>query len=145
MDAFPFTAEEWEEVSEASRAVVNATLYDDDPLSESLYLELVEVLSVLRGRYGPHPVLLETQADFETDVAERVKLYEAAIALAVEEALPTFTIRLSLARVLIEYVGDTRLAREHLLLCKQAVQAHGDDGERADWKKLSTLCQVYGD
>lgn len=144
MDAFPFTADEWEEVSEASRAVVNATLCDDDPLSESLYLDLVGVLSALRDRYGLHPVLLETQADFESDVAERVKLYEAAIALAVEEALPTFTIRLSLARVLIADVGDTRLARRHLLCCKEAVQANGDAVERADWRELWTLCQVRG-
>lgn len=144
MDAFPFTDEEWEEVSEASRAIVNATLCDDEPLRESLYLELVEVLSALRGRYGPHPLLLETQADFETDVVQRVKLYVGALALALQEGLPTFTIRLSLARVLVRDIGEALLARRHLLLCKQAVEAYGDEAERAEWQELWALCHDRG-
>lgn len=75
-------------------------------------------------------------------LAPRTRLF--MLALASQEALPTFTIRLSLASVLIEDVGDTRLARRHLMLCKEAVQANGDEAERADWKKLWTLCQVHG-
>lgn len=48
----------------ASLAIVNATFADDRVLAASAFVELRAVLRDLRTRYGDHPVLAETEADF---------------------------------------------------------------------------------
>ncbi len=78
MEAFPFSSDEWSQVQEAARGVVNASLAGDGVLQASLLEEFRDILVVLRAKYGEHPVLLETAADFTEDTSERVALYEAA-------------------------------------------------------------------
>jgi hypothetical protein len=64
MDALPFSDAEWDAVVAMSRAVVNATLAEDRVLAASALVELQGVLADLRARYGDHPILAETEADF---------------------------------------------------------------------------------
>jgi hypothetical protein len=107
--AFPFTNAEWDVVQRAALPLVNATFAEDDVLRASCFSELKEVLGELRSRHGNHPVLLETEADFTEDDAERAAIYRKAITIATEHELPTLTIRLSLARELLD-AGEPRAA-----------------------------------
>jgi hypothetical protein len=77
MNPFPFSESEWSRVAAATLAATNATLADDEVLSASHFVELQSVLTELRRVYGDHPVLLETEADFAAEGAERIALYEA--------------------------------------------------------------------
>jgi hypothetical protein len=99
VEAFPFTDAEWDGVTEAVLPLVNATFAEDDALRAACFIELRQVLSELRVLHGDHPVLLETEADFAEDDAERVALYRWAAGIAESHELPTLGIRLSLARV----------------------------------------------
>jgi hypothetical protein len=134
MEEFPFTRAEWDAVGHAALPVVNASLADDDVLRASHLVGLLEVLARLRARYGDHPVLLETEADFLEDDGQRLALYEQAVCNAVANGLPTLSIRLSLARLLLE-MGRQSAARDELFACEGEVR-EGDEWERARWSEL---------
>jgi hypothetical protein len=119
VEAFPFTEAEWAA---------------DPVLRASLLVGLLDVLAELRARHGDHPVLLEAQADFTDDDGERVALYRRAVRVALTHGLPTLSIRLSLARVLLG-AGQPAAARVELRAC--AGEAHlGDEAERSEWAEL---------
>lgn len=141
MEAFPFTYEEWQGVSEASRAVVNAHFARDTVLHTSLLVEFHNVLCELRGKHGEHPLLLETQADFTMEPSERIPLYAKAAHLAIENGLLSYTIRLSLASVLLEDMDDADRALQELLACRDEVTAHADKWEQREWRELLKACE----
>ena len=99
MHEFPFSSDEWDAVSEYTNAVLNATLMDDEILRASKFVELQELLGAMRAKYGDHPVLLETEADFCNESETRLLLYEAALEIAALEKLPAYTIHLELAQM----------------------------------------------
>lgn len=136
MDPFPFTEAEWYSVAEAARTVVNATLAEDAILRASHFSDFQDVLAELRERYGDHPVLLETEADMTTDVAVQADLYRQAIDLANTHQLPTLSIRLSFAAVLLESLGQPEAARAELLACQGELTQSGDEGDRQTWERL---------
>jgi hypothetical protein len=140
MEAFPFTEAEWESVREAAGAIVNAALAEDPILRASQFAELRAVLAGLRDRYGDHPLLLETEADFTADAPDRVALYERASRTAAAGGLPTLTIRLSLARVLLEDLGRPDAARVELLACRGELATVGDESDREEWASLLAAC-----
>jgi hypothetical protein len=134
VEAFPFSEAEWAAVSEAALPVVNAALAGDAVLQVSHLAGLLEVLARLRARYGDHPVLLETEADFAEDDEERAALYRRAVCMAVAHELPTLSIRLSLARLLLE-TGLREAAGAEPLSC--AGEARASDGsDQAAWAEL---------
>jgi hypothetical protein len=140
MNTFPFTATEWQGVEEASHRVLNATLSDDSILRASAFEGLLAVLDGLRSRYGDHPILLETEADFLEDPLQRVLVYRSALERATSAALPTLSIRLSLACVLLESFHDTEQAARELMACKSEVE-DADEHDRNAWMELVRECR----
>ena len=140
MELFPFSADEWLLVSEAARAVVNATLAEDEVLRASLVEELYRVLADLRSKYGEHPVLLETEADFNQNVEMRIALYEKAKQAAGTNGLPTYSVRIALARVLLQELAQASRALSELRSCKNELSVWADDAERRDWSDLQEEC-----
>ena len=134
VEPFPFTEAEWAAVTAEVQPVVDASFMDDDVLGASALIGLFDVLADLRDRYGDHPVLLETEADFRDDDAGRIALYRRAVRVALAHGLATLSIRLSLAEVLLD-TGRPADARAELLACAGEV-AHGDESERASWAEL---------
>ena len=135
MEVFPFTEAEWAAVKDAALPVVNAALADDPVLRASHLIGLLDVLIGLRARHGDHPVLLETEADFAEDDGERVALYRRAAGIASAHDLPTLSIRLSLARALLE-LGRPAEAAAELSACERELP-DGDESERESWSELS--------
>lgn len=134
MDAFPFTKSEWGQVAEASWSVTNASLANDEVLRASCFLKLKHLLNELRVRYGDHPVLLETEADFTEDLCEQVSLYESALCLAVAKKLPTLSIRISYAEVLL--ASDRAVvALSELMACRDELVS-ADKDEQNKWYEL---------
>jgi hypothetical protein len=140
MDAFPFSESDWQRVKQVTLALLNASLIDDARLEASLFSELLRVLDELRAQYGDHPVLRETEADFLEDPAGRVDAYRTAIRVAEEHHLPTLSIRVSLARVLLENFTDPIRAKSELAACRSELSANADRGEMQEWSELMTEC-----
>jgi hypothetical protein len=141
MDTFPFTKAEWQKVKDASLAVVNASLAKDDLLRASNFEGLLVVLEELRNRYGEHPILLETEADFEDDFSAQTNKYRLAIQLAENHALPTFTMRISLARLLLQDFNDPIQAAGELELCSSELSRNVDDSDKKEWTELMHECK----
>lgn len=140
MDAFPFSADDWNAVTLAGAAMANASLMDDGVLGAARFVDLAELLHQLKVVYGEHPVLIETEADFTTDAREKVSLYEHAKEIALIHGLPTFSIRLSLARVLLEDLELPEKARQELQLSRTELFRNGDEYEHAKWLELMEEC-----
>ncbi len=135
MEAFPFTDAEWDRVKEAALPLVNATFAEDEVLRASSFMTLQAVLGELRARHGNHPLLIETEADFTEDNSERVRLYHRAVRAASSHCLATLTIRLSLARVLLES-GQPNEAATELSACEVELPM-SDESDRTTWSKLT--------
>lgn len=134
MEAFPFTAAEWESVEDVAAAILNAALANDDVLRASLRLQILDAFAELRARHGDHPLLLELVADYtDGDDGARAALYRRAVELAESHKLPTLGARLSLAPVLVE-LGDPVGALEELRACGGEA-AGGDEVERGRWAR----------
>jgi hypothetical protein len=115
MDKFPFTKREWKAVRAAAEAVAEAS----GPSQRTVrFADLKAALDKLKDKHGDHPVLIETEADFTTDPASAAKLYRAAELYAAANELPTLSIRLSLARLLVEELDEPREARAALIACR---------------------------
>jgi hypothetical protein len=142
MEPFPFSEEEWSQVEEVSLAVTNATLADDDVLRSSTYMELEELVFGLCRKYGEHPVLLETLADFESNPARQMKLYREAIQHAERFELSTVSIRMALATVLLELFHDPSEALQVLMACERELATHDDESDLEAWTSLKRKCET---
>jgi hypothetical protein len=141
MEESPFTELEWQQVRDAGNAIVNASLQDDDVLGDSLFAELSAVLHELRQRYGNHPILLETEADFCDDPSVQRDMYRLAIQLAETNALPTLTIRMSLANVLLTDFNDPMKAVSELKACEPELATKADEWDVQKWFELMRQCE----
>jgi hypothetical protein len=142
VEAWPFTEDEWQAVSDAALPVVNATWARDEVLHASCLLTLLETLAELRSRHGEHPKLLETEADFADSDEERLPLYERAIRTAETHGLQTLTIRLSLAEALLNLHRPAE-ARAELLACRDEMAESEDESDRKSWADLMAECERF--
>lgn len=140
LDPFPFSESEWGRVSKAAAEVTNATLMDDGVLAASKLVDLQIVLTSLREIHGDHPVLLETEADFLRDPMQSYQLYLQAIDGAVRGSIPTYTVRISLAALLLDDLSDRVAARTQLMACEVETTELGDSWEQAQWAELLQRC-----
>jgi hypothetical protein len=136
MEPFPFTEQDWAAVSSAAIAVTNAVLADDNVLRQSELMNLEELVTSLSGKYGEHPVLLETLADFESDPERQVTLYRRALQQAERFGLPTVTIRLALAAVLLEELQNPVEAGQVLMDGESELAGHEDASDIEAWSRL---------
>ena len=137
MEAWPFGEEDWDSVEEAVIDLVNASAEETDEAIAAHLKTVFDLLEALAIKYGPHPVLYETKADILPNPAERVELYKQAISLAESNGLQTLTMRLSLAEVLIEDLGDFAAARKELAAC----QGELTDEDLDEWQALADKAQ----
>jgi hypothetical protein len=139
MDRFPFSRKEWRLVRDAARAVAEAAETNDPEHRETRFVELQKQLKGLRERYGDHPALLETEADFTLDAPTAVAMYRKAGETAAFHGLPTLSIRMALARLLLEELGDVGGARS-ALLAGRAELADARSPECSTWAELLVEC-----
>lgn len=123
-DPFPFSDTEWDRVKHSQTR-----------------RDLFRILEELRRKYGDHPVLLETEADFTKDKRRRRALYEQAIQAALAGGLDTFSIRTAFAWDLIWDFGEREQARKELLACEHEL-ARADDSDREFWQSALAECSA---
>jgi hypothetical protein len=145
VEAFPFTDAEWDALKPVVESILNASPAEDDVLAASLRLELLERVDRLRERYGDHPVLLETAADYTDDEAESAALYRRAAEIAAANGLPTLSIRLSFAPVLVES-GEPMAALAELRACGgEAADGNADERKQWMWELERVALDTTGD
>jgi hypothetical protein len=139
---FPFSIEEWSSVEEAARDIVNAS-FQEDPILRAAGIEsLKELLANLESRYGPHPVITETLADYTENPEEQVRLYCKARDEAANIGGPIHTIQIALAQVLLEEMNDPEGALAELLRGEHDLQAYSDENERREADRLRQGCEL---
>ncbi|MEM1443605.1 MAG: hypothetical protein AAGF67_14765 [Verrucomicrobiota bacterium] len=75
---------DWEVISEIACDIVNAEMIEDDILTNSYTLRMLDTLNGFRKRYGDHPALLATIGDYLESPAERKRYYHRALQIARE-------------------------------------------------------------
>jgi hypothetical protein len=141
LDPFPFSEEEWSRVCDAAHAITDASSMDVAVLMASRKVEMQIVIQALRNVHGDHPILLETEADYADDPIERRELYLRALDGAVRGNIPTYTIRIFLARVLLDHFADPQAAEAQLTACEAEVADLADDWDRNVWRELLQQCR----
>lgn len=135
----PFTAAEWDAVRWAAKSVTEAAQANDPPRRAARFADLQGILTDLRRRHGNHPLLFETEADFTPDSAAAASLYRQAEDAAVTAEWPTMSIRLGLAQVLFEELGQPAAARDVLLACRDELP-FAAAAECEAWTTLLAAC-----
>jgi hypothetical protein len=136
LEDFPCEAGEWARVKEITLGIVNATLADDDVLARAGFLELEECSNALISKYGSHPVLLETLADFAPDPEMQLELYRKASEESLTRKRPIHTIHVCWGRILIEECRRPEEALRILEACSRDVEVLADEDEKAEYCRL---------
>lgn len=136
----PLKSDELYAVRRAAQAVARAAKAGDADSRTTRFAELQTVLNEVRQRRGDHPVLWELEADFTSDPAVAADLYRRAEQAASEAGLPTLSIRLSLARLLLKELGRPGEARAALTACAEELP-EATDKQSALWGELLAACE----
>jgi hypothetical protein len=139
MERFPFTKKEWRSIREAAKAVAEAAHEADEDRRSARFTDLQKLLKGLRDRHGDHPALLETEADFTSDAATAIAMYRKAGETAAFHDLPALSIRMSLARLMLDELGDVAGARSALLAGRGEL-ADARSAECSAWAALLVEC-----
>jgi hypothetical protein len=134
------TEHDWAAVRAAARAISALSAADTPRLRAARFADLQAVLAKLRRRYGDLPALFETEADFTLAPAAAVALYRRAEQVALIHGLPTVSIRVSLARLLLNELGHPAAARAALLACSDELPGAAEADCDA-WSQLLTRCE----
>jgi hypothetical protein len=140
----PLAPDELYAVRGAARAVSRAAQAGDVEGRTARFADLRAVLAEVRRRRGDHPVLWELEADFTSDPGAAADLYRRAETAAAEAGLPTLSVRLSLARLLLKELGCPGKARTALLACSEELPA-ATDKQAAAWEQLLAACERHLD
>jgi hypothetical protein len=132
--------DELEAVYRAARSVARAAKAEDVERRVARFADLQSVLAEVRQRRGDHPTLWELEADFASDPAVAADLYMRAEKAASDAGMPTLSVRLSLARLLVRELGYHREARAALLACADELP-EASEKECAAWGELLTACE----
>jgi hypothetical protein len=145
MQEFPFSQSDWQRVENITARITEACLADDHIVQASLFEELQALLVELRNRYGEHPILIETEADFTDDPLRQMDLYRSAIHLAEINQLPTYTIHISFANILFHGFQNSNQAINELMACELEVSQRADQWEKQEWHELMKECKQCQD
>lgn len=121
--------EDWSVLTELALKIASITVeemeYVADPDKEpdfeekALYAKMAEQLEFMAVKYGPHPLILDTRADFVRSPEEKILLKEEAKALCFQD---DYNLRGSLSKELAElYFEDKGDCEKALSLVGEAV------------------------
>jgi hypothetical protein len=128
---------DWDRVKELAVAIVNAT-QDDEEGGETETDALMTFLDSLEKKYGSHPGILSTRADFLSDPDEAVALLEEAYTLAVDrkDARSRLYIADTLAGTFIRELEDADAGETWLQRVAEELKSTGDEGDITSYEEL---------
>lgn len=137
---------DWDRVKELAVAIVNAT-QDDEEGGEEETIALMGFLDGLEAKYGPHPGIISTRADFLSDPDEAVRLLEQAYTLAVErrDARSRLYIADTLAGTFIRELEDADSGETWLRRVAEELKNTGDESDITSYEELRVDLQRLRD
>lgn len=136
----PYSADEWDAIQWAARAVTGAARDGDPAARAARFADLQAILTEVRGRHGNHPILWELEADFTPDPRAAADLYVRAERASEAMGRSTLTVRLSLARVLVEELAQPEGAKLTLQSCIDDLP-NATEAQCALWAQLLAECE----
>jgi hypothetical protein len=136
----PYSAEEWDAIQWAARAVTAAVQAGDPEARAARFADLQSILAEVRQRHGDHPVLWELEADFTTEPRAAAELYVKAERASEAMGRSTVSVRLALARLLLLEMGLPEGARLTLQSCIDELP-HATNDQCALWGQLLAECE----
>jgi hypothetical protein len=136
----PYSAEEWDAIQWAAGAVTAAAQAGDPEARAARFADFQSILNEVRQRHGHHPILWELEADFTTDPRAAAELYVRAERAADDMRRSTVSIRLSLARLLVDEMGQPEGAKLTLQSCIDELP-HATNAQCAVWAELLAKCE----
>lgn len=129
---------DWNRVKELAVAIVNATTEDDEDGGVAETADLMGFLDGLEKKYGSHPGILSTRADFLSDPDEAVSMLEEAWGLAVNrrDARSRLYIADALASTYIRELEDAQAGRKWLERVAQELKSSGDESDITSYEEL---------
>jgi hypothetical protein len=129
--------QDWDRVKALAVAIVNAT-EDNEEGGEAETTALMTFLDSLETKYGAHPSILATRADFLADPDDAVQLLEQAYTLAVErrDARNRVYIADSLASTFIRELEDPEGGNVWLQRLGDALKSAGDAADIESYEEL---------
>lgn len=127
----------YERVLELTVEITNATLAEDDALSQSLYQSLLIYHQEQAAMGRVHPFLTETVADYTDDPTEALRYYKLALEQSrdIGNGEPTQTILIGIASKLLE-LGQREQAEAHLRDGRIEATRRGDGFSVAEADRL---------
>ena len=108
----------------------------EDEDSPELFSKFLGIIKKLENKYGRHPVLLETLADFTDEPEESKKLYTDALEIAKKNGLPKISICISFAELLIDHFDDNAYALQILKSTDNEIKQHTDKWDVKNYYRL---------
>ena len=136
----PYSAEEWDAIQWAARAVTRAAQAGDPEGRAARFADFQSILTEVRQRHGHHPVLWELEGDFTTDPRAAAELYVRAERASEAMGRSTVTVRLSLARLLVDEMGQPEGAKLTLQSCIDELP-RATNAQCALWAELLAKCE----
>jgi hypothetical protein len=136
----PYTAAEWDAIQWAAGAVTRAAQAGDPQARAARFADFQSILNEVRQRHGHHPILWEMEADFTPEPRAAAELYVRAERAAEAMGRATLTIRLALARLLVDEMGQPEGAKLTLQSCV-AELPHATNAQCAVWAELLAKCE----
>src|SRR5437667_8273002 len=133
--------EDWDGVGDLAAEIVNASSAGDQVLDESLTEALLDHLNDLEGKYGGLPSILATEADYVSDVQEKIALLERAYeaAKAKTDHKNKTLVSSSLSEFYITELKDYASGRFWLRELRESLSTYWDDWEASIYDELSKL------
>jgi len=136
----PYSAEEWDAIQWAAGAVTRAAQAGDPGARAARFADFQSILNEVRQRHGHHPVLWELEADFTIEPRAAAELYVRAERASDAIGRGTLTIRLALARLLVDEMGQPEGAKLTLQSCIDDLP-HATNAQCALWAELLAKCE----
>jgi hypothetical protein len=136
----PYSAEEWDAIQWAAGAVTRAAQAGDSEARAARFADFQSILNEVRQRHGNHPVLWELEADFTVEPRAAAELYVRAERAADALGRSTVSIRLALARLLVDEMGHPEGAKLTLQSCIDELP-RATNAQCAIWAELLSKCE----
>jgi len=140
MGDLPYTADEWDAIQWAAKAVTAAAHAGDPDGRAARFADLQSILAEVRQRHGDHPVLWELEADFNPVPRAAAELYVKAERASEAMGRSTVSVRLALARLLVEEMGQPEGAKLTLQSCIDDLPS-ATEAQCAIWAQLLAECE----
>lgn len=134
---------DWKILSDLASEIASIVIADmdngaDDNRVQSyeeaaLYQKLCDQIEFMEQKYGPHPIILDTKADFTDDINEKIELKRAAIQICLpNDNKLRGNILKDLSEIYLDEINDIAKAKQAITLAINDLKLDNDSNDIED-------------